>query len=55
MKKQFTLWVFWCVAVVVMYAQNPIIHNQFTADPTARVFNGKMYIHPMTFQVRLST
>ena len=46
MKKQFTLWVFWCVAVVAMYAQNPIIHNQFTADPTARVFNGKMYVYP---------
>ncbi|MBN1767951.1 MAG: family 43 glycosylhydrolase [Prolixibacteraceae bacterium] len=27
-------------------AQNPIIHNQFTADPTARVFNGKMYLFP---------
>lgn len=27
-------------------AQNPIIHNQFTADPTAKVFNGKMYIYP---------
>ena len=46
MKKQFTLWVFWCVAVVAMYAQNPIIRNQFTADPTARVFNGKMYVYP---------
>ena len=27
-------------------AQNPIIHNQFTADPTARVFNGKVYLYP---------
>lgn len=27
-------------------AQNPIIHNQFTADPTARVFNGKVYLFP---------
>ncbi len=27
-------------------AQNPIIHNQFTADPTARVFEGKMYLYP---------
>ncbi|MBR3286482.1 MAG: family 43 glycosylhydrolase [Bacteroidales bacterium] len=25
-------------------AQNPIIHDQFTADPTARVFNGKVYL-----------
>lgn len=27
-------------------AQNPLITNQFTADPTARVFNGKIYIYP---------
>ena len=27
-------------------AQNPIIKDQFTADPTARVFNGKVYLYP---------
>ena len=27
-------------------AQNPIIHNQFAADPTARVFNDKVYVYP---------
>lgn len=27
-------------------AQNPVIRDQFTADPTARVFNGKVYIYP---------
>ncbi len=27
-------------------AQNPIIRDQFTADPTARVFNGKVYLYP---------
>lgn len=27
-------------------AQNPIIRDQFTADPTARVFEGKMYLYP---------
>lgn len=27
-------------------AQNPIIQNQFSADPTARVFNGKIYVYP---------
>lgn len=27
-------------------AQNPIINTQFTADPTARVFNGKVYLFP---------
>ena len=27
-------------------ADNPIITDQFTADPTARVFEGKMYLYP---------
>lgn len=27
-------------------AQNPFITDQFTADPTARVFEGKMYVYP---------
>ena len=27
-------------------AQNPIIRDQFTADPTARVFNNKVYLFP---------
>ncbi|NIT55592.1 MAG: alpha-N-arabinofuranosidase, partial [Aliifodinibius sp.] len=27
-------------------AQNPFIHDQFTADPTARVFEGKVYVYP---------
>lgn len=27
-------------------AQNPIIHHQFSADPTARVFDGRIYIFP---------
>ncbi len=26
--------------------QNPIIKDQFTADPTARVFEGKVYLYP---------
>jgi hypothetical protein len=26
--------------------QNPIIRDQFSADPTARVFNGKVYLYP---------
>jgi hypothetical protein len=28
------------------FGQNPIIRNQFSADPTARVFNGKVYLYP---------
>ena len=27
-------------------AQNPIIRDQFSADPTARVFNNKVYLYP---------
>jgi hypothetical protein len=30
----------------ISFAQNPLITNQFSADPTARVFNGKIYIYP---------
>ena len=29
-----------------MVAQNPLITNQFTADPSARVFEGKVYVYP---------
>ena len=29
-----------------LLAQNPIIRDQFSADPTARVFNGKVYLYP---------
>lgn len=31
-------------ATAVSTAQNPVIRDQFSADPTARVFNNKMYI-----------
>jgi hypothetical protein len=27
-------------------AQNPIIRDQYTADPSARVFNGRVYVYP---------
>ncbi len=29
-----------------LYAQNPLISGQFTADPTARVFGDKVYVYP---------
>jgi hypothetical protein len=29
-----------------MFAQNPLVMDQFTADPTARVFEGKIYVYP---------
>jgi len=31
---------------LIAMAQNPIIRDQFTADPTARVFNNKVYLYP---------
>ncbi|MDG2280127.1 MAG: alpha-N-arabinofuranosidase, partial [Flavicella sp.] len=29
-------------------AQNPLVTHMYTADPTARVMNGKMYVFPST-------
>ena len=34
------------VASCRLLAQNPVITGQYTADPTARVFNGIMYLYP---------
>ncbi|HET9865234.1 MAG TPA: family 43 glycosylhydrolase, partial [Steroidobacteraceae bacterium] len=28
------------------FATNPLIMDQFTADPTARVFDGQVYVYP---------
>lgn len=30
----------------MVQAQNPIIRDQFSADPTAKVFEGKLYLYP---------
>jgi hypothetical protein len=32
--------------VTAALADNPLIMDQFTADPTARVFDGKVYVYP---------
>ena len=29
-----------------LLAQNPLVNTDFTADPTARVFNGRIYVYP---------
>jgi hypothetical protein len=29
-----------------VFAQNPFVRDQFTADPSARVFDGKVYVYP---------
>ncbi len=34
------------LGVYTLSAQNPIIRDQFTADPSARIFNGKIYLFP---------
>lgn len=34
------------LGITSLSAQNPIVRNQFSADPTARVFNGKVYVFP---------
>ena len=31
---------------LALAARNPVIRDQFTADPTARVFNNKVYLYP---------
>lgn len=44
--KKIVFLIFTTVLIGSMQAQNPVIRDQFTADPTARVFNGKLYIYP---------
>ena len=34
------------LVVATAAAQNPLIRDQFTADPTARVFEGRVYVYP---------
>lgn len=45
-KKLLSLFIVFLLTSCIVSAQNPIIRNQFTADPTARVFNGKIYLYP---------
>lgn len=33
-------------AILQCAGQNPVIRDQFSADPTARVFDGKVYLYP---------
>ena len=46
MRKTLLSTVVLCLAASAVQAQNPIIRDQFTADPTARVFNIKVYLYP---------
>ena len=44
--KSWALLSFLTVLISYAAAQNPLIRNQYSADPTARVFEGKVYIYP---------
>lgn len=44
--KQFAILSILATTVSTAKAQNPIINHQFSADPTARVFNGRIYLFP---------
>ena len=46
LKKYFTLAIIFTVSAFTVWAQNPVIRDQFSADPTARVINGKVYVFP---------
>ena len=46
MKKSILLFVLTGLFAGALFAQNPFIRDQFTADPTARVFEGKVYVYP---------
>ena len=43
--KRYTL-LFILLVCAPCLAQNPVIRNQFAADPTARVFDGRLYLYP---------
>lgn len=42
----FILSYFLILGINHLFAQNPLILDQFTADPSARVFEGKVYVYP---------
>ncbi len=47
--KNYFIGILWCILMInssISFSQNPIIKDQYTADPSARVFNGKVYLFP---------
>lgn len=51
MKKNLFELVVSCVSLlffgnILIFSQNPLIRNQFTADPSARVFDDRVYVYP---------
>jgi hypothetical protein len=40
-------WYLLLVSITIqLHAQNPLVRNQYSADPTARVFGGRVYVYP---------
>ncbi|WP_243348392.1 family 43 glycosylhydrolase [Parabacteroides sp. FAFU027] len=46
MKRHIVITILLIIIPVLAFSQNPVIRNQYSADPTARVFNGKVYLFP---------
>ncbi len=46
MKKTFSACMSLLICATGLFAQNPFIRDQFTADPSARVFGNKVYVYP---------
>src|SRR5688572_15784042 len=46
MTRSFKITFFFLAITLHSIAQNPFIRDQFTADPSARVFNGRVYVYP---------
>lgn len=44
--KKFVTYALLMACSISGFSQNPIIRNQYSADPTARVFNGRVYLFP---------
>jgi len=44
--KKTLFFIFTYVFISQGFAQNPIVTHMYTADPTARVFEGKLYVYP---------
>lgn len=48
------LYILSLVTTTIALSQNPLIMDQYTADPSARVFNGKVYVYP-SHDIRIDT
>lgn len=44
--KMFSPVICFMIFINIAIAQNPIVTHMYTADPTARVFDGKLYVYP---------